>query len=412
MGYGHQRTAYPLIPLAFNKQVIQANDYAGIPKKDKRVWETTRNFYELISNFRKIPLIGKLIFSAYDQFQKIINFYPKKDISMPTFVLNQIYSLFDKGWGKHLIGKLGKKPLPVVSTFFTSAFMADFFGYPGEIYCVICDTDISRTWAPLRVSLSKIKYFAPNERVVERLKLYGVKSKNIFLTGYPLPLENIGTKKMEKLKRDLAYRLVNLDPKKRYFKTYEPLIRKKLGRLPNKPDHILTLMFSIGGAGAQKEIGLGIIKSLAEKINEKEIRVILSVGIKKQVKEYFEENIERLRLKKKVEIIFAQDIEEYFARFNKALRKTDILWTKPSELSFYTGLGLPVIIAPPIGSQEDSNQEWLLQLGSGIKQKEVKYADQWLYDLLNFGWFAEAAMQGFMEAEKLGALNIKKILSK
>ena len=69
--------------------------------------------------------------------------------------------------------------------------MAEFFEYPGKIFCVICDTDIARAWAPLEPKKSKIKYFAPTERVVERLKLYGVKPENIFLTGYPLPLENV-----------------------------------------------------------------------------------------------------------------------------------------------------------------------------------------------------------------------------
>ena len=63
---------------------------------------------------------------------------------------------------------------------------------------------------------SRIKYFASTERVVERLKLYGVKGKNIFFTGYPLPLENTGSEKLEILKNDLKERLLNLDPEKRF----------------------------------------------------------------------------------------------------------------------------------------------------------------------------------------------------
>ena len=38
MGYGHQRTAYPLRDIAFGGKVICANSYTGIPKKDKRFW--------------------------------------------------------------------------------------------------------------------------------------------------------------------------------------------------------------------------------------------------------------------------------------------------------------------------------------------------------------------------------------
>ncbi|PIZ89607.1 MAG: hypothetical protein COX89_00585, partial [Candidatus Nealsonbacteria bacterium CG_4_10_14_0_2_um_filter_37_10] len=212
MGYGHQRTAYPLRNLAPDGKVINANSYQGIPERDKKIWETTRNSYEFISRFQRFPLVGKTAFLIYDQFQKILTFYPKRDLSKPNFVLKQIYSSLKKGWGRGFIEKLKSQneKLPIISTFFTPAFMAEFFNYPGEIFCVVCDADISRTWAPLNPKLSKIKYFASTERVVERLKLYGVKPENIFLTGYPLPKENIGTKKMEVLKEDLKYRILNL----------------------------------------------------------------------------------------------------------------------------------------------------------------------------------------------------------
>jgi len=93
------------------------------------------------------------------------------------------------------------------------------------------------------------------------------------------------------------------------------------------------------------------------------------------------------------------------------LRKTDILWTKPSELSFYAGLGLPIIIAPPIGSQEDFNKKWLLHIGAATPQDNPKYTDQWLFDLLNAGDLAEMAMQGFVEIEKKGTYNIEKIVT-
>ncbi len=224
MGYGHQRTAYPLKDLAFEGKIINANDYQGIPEKDRKIWESMRNFYEFISNFKKVPLIGEFIFFIFDQFQKIHPFNPEKDLSKPNFQLKQNYSLIKNGWGKDLIFDLNcklKDQLPIISTFFTPAFMAEFFNYPGEIFCVVCDADISRHWASLNPKLSKIKYFAPTERVVERLKLYGVKSENIFLTGFPLPLENIGSNPqngMEILKEDLRYRILNLDPKKNILK--------------------------------------------------------------------------------------------------------------------------------------------------------------------------------------------------
>jgi hypothetical protein len=415
MGYGHQRTAFPLRNLAFLGKIINANNYPEIPEKDKKIWETTKKFYEFISRFSRVPLIGKAIFSLYDQFQKILTFYPKREIAKANFVLKQIYFAFKKGWGRDFIEKLKKenKNLPLISTFFIPAFMAEFFNYPGEIFCVVCDADISRTWAPLKPKESKIKYFVPNERVVERLKLYGVKEENIFLTGYPLPLENIGTEKMEILKEDLKYRLLNLDPKKRYCQKYRDLIEIHLGSLPEKSDHPLTLMFSIGGAGAQKEIGLKILKSAREKLDQRELKIIFSVGTREEIKDYFNKNIKYLGLKenKNIEIIFEKDIETYFQKFNQALRKTDILWTKPSELSFYSALGIPIIIAPAIGSQEEFNKRWLLKSGFGLLQEDPAYVKEWLFDWLEKGYLAEAALQGFIEGEKLGTFNIQKIIA-
>jgi UDP-N-acetylglucosamine:LPS N-acetylglucosamine transferase len=413
MGYGHQRTAYPL---RFLGKIINANDYSGIPKKDKIIWEKTRNFYEAISNFYRFPVLGKLAFRIFDRFQRILKFYPKRDLSKPNFTLKNIYSLFRKGWCNHLIESLKEKNpnLPIISTFFTPAFAAEFFEYPGEIFCVVCDADISRTWAPLNPKESKIKYFAPNERVVERLKLYGVKSENIFLTGYPLPLENLG-KDLEILKKDLKNRLLNLDPKRKYFEKYKILIEKNLGKLPEKSDHLLTLMFSVGGAGAQKEIARKILKSLREKIKKGEIKIILSAGTKEKVKNYFEKIINDLglreNLKREIEIIFEKKIEDYFEKFNLALRKTDILWTKPSELSFYSALGIPILISPPIGSQEEFNMRYLLKSGFGIFQENPDYTKEWLFDWLEQGYLAEAAMQGFVEGEKLGTLKISQMVT-
>ena len=67
MGYGHQRTAYPLRGLAPDRRIINANDYQNIPEKDKKIWETTRKGYEFISNFYQIPLVGRAIFSFFDR---------------------------------------------------------------------------------------------------------------------------------------------------------------------------------------------------------------------------------------------------------------------------------------------------------------------------------------------------------
>lgn len=418
MGYGHQRTAYPLRHLAEQGKIINANDYPGIPEKDRKIWERSKNFYELISRMKRFPIIGELAFAIFDKFQEILSYYPKRDLSKPSIQLRQIYSLFKKGWGENLILRLGsgqvEKSIPLITTFFIPAFMAEFFDYPGKIYCVICDADISRAWAPLRPKESRIKYFTPTERVSERLKLYGVRAENIFLTGYPLPQDITGTESMDILKEDLRLRLLNLDPQEKYRKGYKVLVKETLGQLSEKSGRPLTLMFAVGGAGAQKEIGMKIVESLKKKISAGETKVILVAGVREKVRDYFDKNLNKLGLlgSSNAEIIFAENINEYFKKFNAALRKTDVLWTKPSELSFFSALGLPIIIAPSIGSQEEFNKRWLLKSGFGNLQENPRYTSQWLFDWLDQGYLAESAMEGFIEGEKMGTFNIQKIINK
>ncbi len=159
-----------------------------------------------------------------------------------------------------------------------------------------------------------------------------------------------------------------------------------------------------------KRNSIDCYKQFKRKNKRKELRFIISVGVREELRKYFAENIKGLKLNGWVHILSAKTTNEYFKVFNETLRETDILWTKPSELSFYPGLGIPIVIAPTIGSQEDFNKKWLLHVGAGVAQDNPKYTDQWLCDSLAAGDLAEVAMQGFMEIEKMGAYNIEKII--
>src|SRR3989338_9073600 len=333
MGYGHQRTAHPLMGIAFGRKIINANNYQGITVKDRNFWQMTKSSYEFIARFRRIPFIGEKIYLFFDSFQKILGYYPQRDLSKSNFGGRIIYYFIKRGWGKNLVARLQRTPLPLITTFFTPAFMAEEFGYLNQVYCVICDADIARAWVALDPKKSRIKYFAPCTWARDRLKLYGVKPENIILTGYPLPKENLGGENLQTLKKDLSYRLLNLDPSGKYRRVYGPLIKGYLGDLPTLPNHPLTIMFSIGGAGAQKEIALQIARNLKEKIKSKELRFIISVGTREELKEYFSKKLKNWDLGEWLQILSGKTAKEYFKKFNQALRTTDILMTKPSELS-------------------------------------------------------------------------------
>ena len=157
MGYGHQRAVYPLKDIAIcppgcmcgKGHIITANNYAGIPKSDRRRWQGSRKIYEKISRLKHVPIIGNWVFDIMDYFQRIQPFYPKRDLSKPNLQLSEMYRMIGKGWGKHLVDMLNEHPLPLITSFFTVGFFAEEHGYKEDIYVICTDADVSRSWAPL-----------------------------------------------------------------------------------------------------------------------------------------------------------------------------------------------------------------------------------------------------------------------
>lgn len=414
MGYGHQRAAYPLKDVAYER-IINSNSDKLISSKEKKLWKSMQNIYEYVSkgynkDYRRI---------FYKMFYKISNispYYPYRDLSKPTFVVNYVDNLIKKGLGKSSVDiTLNNKNIPFVSTFFVPAIAASYSKVK-NVYCIVTDVDINRVWVPKDPKKNKITYLVPTDHTQKRLISYGVPKDRIFLTGFPLPKENLGGKDLKILKQDLGNRLSNLDPNRSFIITYRDLIKKNLGsnNYKKKSDHILTITFVVGGAGAQVDIAVEIIKSLKNKILKKEIIFNFIAGIRIDVKTSFEQSINKIGLTKSIgknlNIIFSMEKKEYFERFNQVLRKTDILWTKPSELSFYSGLGLPIILTPAIGPHEEYNRKWLHNIGAGHMQEDPKYTGEWLFEWLESGMLAESAWKGFLEAPKLGIYNIEDVL--
>ncbi len=416
MGYGHARAAFALRDLSLG-EIISANTYPGIPAQDKKLWQRSREVYETISRLKPLPFIGDLAFNLMDEFQEIPAFYPRRDLSRLTLQLREIYRQIDHGLCRDLIDKLRANPLPLVTTFFTVAFAAEANGYPGEIYLVTTDTDLARHWAPRTPQKSKIKYFAANGRCKERLMLYGVRENQIFLTGFPLPKELIGGYPEIQLQKELLARLCNLDPNGIFFNRYQKTLKAKLGaaRCTPKKSHPLTLTFSVGGAGAQKQLGIDVLKSLKVAIRERRIRLALFSGTRENVARFFLDAVKsadlQVELGRGVLVPTYRDRYAYFAGFNEFLRQTDLLMTKPSELSFYTALGLPILMAPPIGSQEKFNSVWLQSVGGGVPMGDPRYTNEWLFDWLNSGGLARMAWSGYIEAPTHGVYRIEDIVA-
>ncbi|GAB1484738.1 hypothetical protein MASR2M78_35560 [Treponema sp.] len=418
MGLGHKRAAWPLRGIGVGGVHVTGSD-ATTDEGERALWDKLRGAYESVSRLKRIPIVGDALFKAYDKLQAIPTAYPFRDLSNPTIQVTFAENLIKQGIGRSLIKRMKEEPHPLVATFYAPALAADAALW-GRVYLVITDTDMNRVWVPRDPRKSRIEYLVPCGKALRRLKQCGVLDERIYMTGFPLPLELTGDESLDVLRRDLGRRLARLDPNKRFWDLHHHSAEHFLGN-ENCPSErgeaagALTLTFAVGGAGAQKEIAVTALESLAPLIAEGKFKMNLVAGVRTEVRDYFEEACQNIAkshpgAEKGIRVVYGASDDEYFAAFGDCLHDTDILWSKPSELSFYTGLGIPLIMAPIIGAQEERNREWLLEVQAGIDQRDPRFAREWIVDLIEEGRLAEAAWDGFLKARKYGTYKIMELI--
>jgi hypothetical protein len=413
MGLGHQRATYPLASLA-EGGIFPVGGAEICSPEESRLWGRVRSTYETISRCKSIPLVGTPLFAFMDRLLAIPPYYPVRDLSAPGFQVKLLESLIDRGLCRGMLERIQSKPLPLITSYLAPAIAADRAGYD-PIYCIVCDSEVARAWVARDPRESRIRYLVPCERTVLRLRSYGVPGQRISLTGFPMPRELLGDRSLDRLKHDLSRRLSRLDPDGRFWKRHGRSAGPVLGsdKFSAGRHEPLAITFAVGGAGAQGEIGRQIACSLRERLQRGSVRLNLVAGVRKEVKTYFENLKEQLVPgNPNLRVIFGASKTEYFKKFSGILHQTDVLWTKPSELSFYCGLGIPLILSPTIGSQEVFNRKWLLEIGAAIPQENPSYTGQWLFDLLDSGRLAEIAWSGFLNVQKYGTYRIQGILEK
>jgi hypothetical protein len=412
MGYGHQRAVWPFRDVAHGG-IIAAGDNEHASPRERALWKRYLRIYETFSRAKGIPLVGKQLFGLLDKLLRIPSMYPIRNLSASTFQVDMLDTQLRKGLGTGVMSIIEQQRLPLLTSFYVPALVADKRGYE-PIYTIICDADLNRVWVAKEPWDSTINYFAPCGRAAQRLRSYGVPTERIFLTGFPLDTELLGGRDLATLKHDLGIRLSVLDPRNRFHLSHGPSVEHFLGPYakPNiPPGRCLHITYAVGGAGAQKEIGAQILRSLRRQLLGGAIRVTLVAGTRVEVRNYFELiRQETVGDCPYVEVLYRPQLHDYFAAFHSVIRNTDILWTKPSELSFYCGLGLPIVMSPAIGSQEKFNRRWLLETGAGMRQNKPEHTAEWLNELLLDGRFADMAWLGFLRARKLGTYHALDVL--
>ncbi len=409
MGYGHLRAALPVAE-ALGTVVSQVDRPPIVAPGEEALWKRVRGAYEAVSRLSQLPLVGAPLKYLLDGLTDIPRLHPYRDLSAPTRGVLTLERLIRRNLGQGLLAHLAETQVPLVTTFYSPAIVADRAGYD-RIFCVVTDTDLNRIWVPAEPERTNIQYLAPTRRAARRLRAYGVPEARITFTGFPLPDGLVGGSDLPILKRNLAARLVRLDPAGEFRREMPEELAHFLGALPTEEEGRPPLLtFAVGGAGAQSELARAFLPGFRRLLDEGRLEVALVAGLRPEVEARFREAVHAARLEghlgRALTILRAPTFGEYYARFNALLARTDVLWTKPSELTFYAALGLPLVCAPPVGVHEHYNRRWAREAGAGLKQRDPRFAADWLSDWLADGLLAAAAWAGYMRLPKFGLYRI------
>lgn len=409
MGYGHLRAAAPLAE-ALGTRISQVDRPPIVAPAEEKLWRRVRHGYELVSRLSQIPLVGAPLRLFLDALTDIPHLHPYRDLSAPTRGVLTLDRLVRRSLGQGMLAHLAERRVPLLTTFYSPAIVADRAGYD-RIFCVVTDTDLNRIWAPVRPEQTRIQYLVPTRRAARRLQAYGVPEARITFTGFPLPHELVGGPALPTLKRNLAARLVRLDPAGELRREMPEELAHFLGPLPEEEAGRPPLVtFAVGGAGAQAELARAFLPGFRRPLEEGRLRLALVAGVRPEVEARFRDAIQAARLEglegRGLELLRAPSFDAYYRQFNALLARTDVLWTKPSELTFYAALGLPIVCAPPVGVHERYNRRWLRESGAGLRQRDPRVAADWLSDWLGDGLLASAAWAGYMRLPKFGLYRI------
>ncbi|HTV24310.1 MAG TPA: hypothetical protein VMG12_36710 [Polyangiaceae bacterium] len=421
MGYGHLRAAYPLAE-RLGVEVLAVDEPPIADPKEARLWGWVRHMHEVLS--KPMPFLGPLDRPArglMDAITMIPPLHETRDHRAPTWSVRVLDRMIKHGLGMGMVEHVRRLGAPLITTFYACAIIAERAGIE-DITCVITDADCNRVWAPLDPTRTRIRYAAPTPRVVRRLRSFGVPERNITLTGFPLPPMLTDPSDTTSAELRLAERIARLDPRGVFRDLHGPELARLVQdrglagesarqRSSSGPVH---LMFAVGGAGAQVELVDEFLPALRPLILEGRLRLQLVAGTRPEVLQVFSDAVARNGLERVLDrditLIHGRDFKSYYEMFNRALLRTDVLWTKPSELSFYPALGVACMLSRPLGAHERYNRRWLREQGVGLKHRRLDHARGWFEEWLEDGTLAGAAWSGFVRLPKHGTERIAQMV--
>jgi UDP-N-acetylglucosamine:LPS N-acetylglucosamine transferase len=380
MGYGHLRAAWPLAEqLGISVSRADLAPYSGA--SERIAWRTIKRLYERLSRLSQNQVPGHPFLHLLDRLTAIDGSIMASDAHRPDRATRLLAGLIEMGFGRTLSRELDRTGASLLTTFYAPALAADWQS-SSPVFSVVTDSDIHRVWAPANGNESGIHHLVPAPAAADRLLSYGVRRSRIACTGFPLP-------------PSLTENAPNT-------------LDQRLGRLDGKRAARPRVTLAIGGAGAQAGRARELLRELGSQLRAGEVRLALVAGLRHSLARRFRRwsEAELGSSCDAVEVVEAEDFRALYGRFNELLERTDVLWTKPSELSFYAALGLPMILDDPVGAHEHANARLLLDAGAALTRPRSSTVGPAIRSWLADGTLARCARCGFERLNRDGTESI------
>ncbi len=384
MGFGHLRAAHNISSYS-HAPVVRVDRDPNVNAVDKFVWSGSQYLHSYAS--RGAEGRGGLLYKWFEGVMSI-----PEDHQAPSMAeSNFIHLLKRLGVGKTFYRDLNGSSTPLLHTFYLPAMLSVYWKYSGKNFLLLCDTDFHRVWVPTDPTVGNLEYFVPILDSADTLMSYGVPPDRIHVTGFPLPPASTGGRDLGTLISDFEVR------------------RMRLRANSSVP---LTIMFPFSGAGAYANILADLVKTILDDLREGSLRLMVSCGNNEHALRNAENIFTNYGLDESefAEIMFDKDIFGSFDRFNRALKSVDLIITKPSEMVFYAGLGIPMAFLPPIGAHEAKNRRYLVENKCAVDMGAVSEFPLWLDEARRSGKLLEFAEMGYRNIPKTGTYEIDDIM--
>ena len=396
MGYGHLRAADALAT-ALAAPIVEVDRPPHATEEEVRVWERLRVFYEALSRGTESRLVGPLVDRLMRRITRIPRMERAERQAGATGPVRYLARLAREGLCAGFVRGLVESGASLLATFYAPAILADAAGVE-RVACVVTDADVHRVWVAEDPAASRVRYHVPTGRAARRLRAYGVPADRILRTGFPLPPRLAAP---AALRRHLANRLARLDPAGAFARTAPPPARACLADADPAAVGLPPLLaFAIGGAGAQRRAAVEWLRALAPSVRAGRVRLALVAGTRRDARDAFQREAAALGMtlgegpSAPVSLLFAETFPDYVRRFDATIAETDVLFTKPSELSFFAALGLPLALTRPIGAQEVANRRWVTRRGAALDAPDPARVAAWLAEAVGTGALAAVAWRG------------------